>query len=86
MLVLKYLRLTAPFSANQLSDTILRIVFAIEPGIRPGGRKLVSGNLLRGKRGALHERSALNPKNMLVIFMVLVASFPFIFNRDLNLT
>lgn len=48
--VLEYSRNILVFAAYQLSDTILRVVFAIEPGISPGRRKFVRGNLLRGKR------------------------------------
>src|SRR5262249_18127425 len=49
MIVLEYYCDALVFAAHDLSDTILRIVFAIEPGISPGRRKLAGGNLLSGK-------------------------------------
>ncbi len=63
-IVLEYLgrgRLRA-LILDQLRDTILRIVFAFEPGISPGRGKLARWNLLRGKRGALHEQQRAQPK------------------------
>ena len=47
VIILKYYRYTFVFAAYELSDTILRIVFALEPRISPGRGKLASWNLLR---------------------------------------
>ena len=55
MIVLKYSRHALVLAAHERSDPILRIVFAIEPGISPGRRKLASWNLLRQQRRALYE-------------------------------
>src|ERR1043166_2548476 len=47
VIILKYYRYTFVFAAYELSDTILWIVFALEPRISPGRGKLASWNLLR---------------------------------------
>ncbi len=63
-IVLEYLgrgRLRA-LILDQLRNTICRIVFAIEPGISPGRRKLASWNLLRQQRRALYEHKRAQPE------------------------
>src|SRR5262249_26641519 len=61
VIILKYYRYTFVFAAYELSDTILRIVFALEPGISPGRGKLASWNLLR-ESGALHKQERAQPE------------------------
>ena len=56
MIVLEYYCDALVFAAHHLSDTILRIVFAFEPGISPGRRKLASWNLLRAQGSELRDQ------------------------------
>ncbi len=56
MIVLEYYCDALVFAAHHLSDTILRIVFAIEPGISTGRRKFAGGNLLPDERLGLRKQ------------------------------
>ena len=61
--ILKYFRYVFFFPADQLGNPILRIVFAIEPGISPRRRQLARRNYLRAERDCLQEQQRADEKH-----------------------
>ena len=61
VVVLKYYRDAFGFAAHHLRDSILRVIFAIKPGVSPGRRELASGDLLGNERLGSHKQKRGHP-------------------------